>query len=397
MRDIIVLTAREKIVQYGWRKFTINHIAADLGISKKTVYKYFNSKDEIISAVMDRFIDLEKANSLKVMESEMSWAEKMRTLMGATTPDKPAWVIGELERFFPQEWVKIEEWYKFKREQRAELFAKAVENGEIRSDIAPEVIFLTMSCTFKALHNYTYLGEINLTLNQAVREFAKILYSGILSKEARESNTRLGQLPPAYQEPNFNNASDDLRGSIIQAAREKINQYGWRKFTIDDVAAKLGISKKTVYKHFISKDEIISAAVDACTGQEKAGALKALETTERWTDKLMAVSGSFTPPMPAWVIEELERYFPQEWAKVQDMRKQRQVQAHEIFVKAIENGEIRSDIAPGIVSLVITSVGNELLNHRNLDQINMTFNQAWAEFNKIVYTGILTKKGHDIQ
>ncbi|PKM42210.1 MAG: hypothetical protein CVV03_10265 [Firmicutes bacterium HGW-Firmicutes-8] len=393
MRDIIVLTAREKIVQYGWRKFTINQIAADLGISKKTVYKYFQSKSEIVSAVLDRFIALEKANALKILESEMSWAEKMQALMGALTPDKPAWVIGELERFFPQEWVKIEDLYKLKRSQTSKLFAKARENGEIRSDIAPEVIFLTISSTIKALHNYKYLGEINLTLNQAVREFAKILFSGILSKKSRDRNQGLYEFSPAGQIPVDDKENDYTRNKIVRVAMEKINQYGFRKFTVDDVAAELGISKKTIYKCFASKNEIISAVVDKYLELEKTGILKALRTEGNWIDKMNLISFSLVPSRPVWVTEELFNFFPQEWEKIYAQRQWRKTIMSELFVKAIENSEIRSDIAPAIIQITVSSTMSIIYDFSNLKRINMTFNQAVAEFLKILFTGILTKKG----
>ena len=36
---------------------------------------------------------------------------------------------------------------------------------------------------------------------------------------------------------------------------------GLRKFTMDDISMKLGVSKATVYKHFSSRTEILEAVV----------------------------------------------------------------------------------------------------------------------------------------
>nr|WP_277443753.1 helix-turn-helix domain-containing protein [Pelotomaculum isophthalicicum] len=49
---------------------------------------------------------------------------------------------------------------------------------------------------------------------------------------------------------------------MLQAASRQIEKYGFRKFTIDDIASDLGISKKTIYKYFISKKSLIGAVVD---------------------------------------------------------------------------------------------------------------------------------------
>lgn len=46
--DSIIKTADSRFKQYGYKKTTVNEIAADLGISKKTLYEVFSSKEEII-------------------------------------------------------------------------------------------------------------------------------------------------------------------------------------------------------------------------------------------------------------------------------------------------------------------------------------------------------------
>lgn len=187
-----------------------------------------------------------------------------------------------------------------------------------------------------------------------------------------------------------------MRNRIIQAAAEKINKYGFRKFTINDIATELGISKKTVYKYFTSKNEIVSVIVDTNVELEKAGVSKALASEGSWTDKLQALMFTFVTDRPEWVTEELHRFFPQEWVKIETQRKSLLPIVKELFGKAIENGEIRSDIDPAIIELTFVSTVNALFNYSNLEQMDMTFHQAMEEFKKILFTGILTKKVQDI-
>ncbi len=187
-----------------------------------------------------------------------------------------------------------------------------------------------------------------------------------------------------------------MRDRIIQVATEKINKYGFRKFTVNDIATELGISKKTVYKYFTSKNEIISVIVDTNVEMERKDVLKALESEGSWTDKLQALMFTFVTDRLEWVTEELHRFFPQEWAKIEAQRKWKLTLVKELFVKAIENGEIRSDIAPGIIELTFVSTVNALFNYDNLEQIDMTPEQAMEEFKKILFTGILTKKVQDV-
>ena len=68
MRDKIILSAMEQIKKYGFRRFTIKDITADLGISTKTIYKYFEGKDNIISAVCTSFMAKEENKILGMLE-----------------------------------------------------------------------------------------------------------------------------------------------------------------------------------------------------------------------------------------------------------------------------------------------------------------------------------------
>lgn len=48
---------------------------------------------------------------------------------------------------------------------------------------------------------------------------------------------------------------------ILQAAAEQVEDFGLRRFTIDDVARRVGVSRVTVYRYFPKKNRLIEALV----------------------------------------------------------------------------------------------------------------------------------------
>lgn len=56
-------------------------------------------------------------------------------------------------------------------------------------------------------------------------------------------------------------ASEDIRQRILDAAEERLWRYGFKKTTIDEIAADAGVGKGTVYLHFESKEDISLAIV----------------------------------------------------------------------------------------------------------------------------------------
>jgi AcrR family transcriptional regulator len=53
------------------------------------------------------------------------------------------------------------------------------------------------------------------------------------------------------------NQNSETREAILRAARQRFLHYGYKKTTIDEIAADAGIGKGTVYLYFCTKEEIL--------------------------------------------------------------------------------------------------------------------------------------------
>ena len=54
----------------------------------------------------------------------------------------------------------------------------------------------------------------------------------------------------------------DAKERILQKANDLFMRYGIRSITMDEIAAQLGISKKTIYQYFTDKDEMVEGVID---------------------------------------------------------------------------------------------------------------------------------------
>ncbi len=54
----------------------------------------------------------------------------------------------------------------------------------------------------------------------------------------------------------------EIRDRIKEKAEELYMKYGIRSVSMDDIAAQLGMSKKTIYQYFADKDELVDAVVE---------------------------------------------------------------------------------------------------------------------------------------
>jgi Transcriptional regulator len=130
MRDKILKTVALLSARYGLKKFTVDEVASELHISKKTLYQYFRSKDEMIQAYFDENIESDKKNVLIVLESNSTFYEKLHTITYSNLRYRlPVSVLDDTKRFYPTEWEKIEDLKQFKLNALQKILRQAEDNG----------------------------------------------------------------------------------------------------------------------------------------------------------------------------------------------------------------------------------------------------------------------------
>jgi len=109
------------------------------------------------------------------------------------------------------------------------------------------------------------------------------------------------------------NEVNDLKARIKQASQELFMQYGIRSISMDDLAAAIGISKKTIYQYFADKDslvlEIVESMLDentkACE-ERKAIAENVIHESFLAIDITMELFRSMNPML----VNDLYKYHP---------------------------------------------------------------------------------------
>ena len=83
-------------------------------------------------------------------------------------------------------------------------------------------------------------------------------------------------------------ATEQRRGSILQAARAVFARQGYANTVVEDIATQAGIAKGTVYLYFPSKEQIYLAALLDEARQLDADSRAAMNSASTWRDKLGA-------------------------------------------------------------------------------------------------------------
>lgn len=191
----------------------------------------------------------------------------------------------------------------------------------------------------------------------------------------------------------------DIKDEILQVAIARMQQVGIRSVSIDDICHEMGISKKTFYVYFPSKEDLIDDILHI--HQQKvetklASAMHRRNTVQcivEWakiaknTEKSMVK----TPPM----IYDLEKYYPQILTKHKLVMRQATERVLVQFLQnGIQEGVFRKEIDVQIVAMVFMDIQYKLISllaegKRSKEDIQRIGHQGMD----ILMRGILTQEG----
>ncbi len=110
---------------------------------------------------------------------------------------------------------------------------------------------------------------------------------------------------------------------ILKKADELFNRYGIRSVSMDDIAAQLGMSKKTLYQYYADKDELVTGVFTAIMEENKGGCLKERAVSENALHEVSLsferVQDMFANMNPA-VLFDMEKYHPACFKKFRDFK-----------------------------------------------------------------------------
>ena len=67
----ILLKVRELYMKYGIKSITMDDVAKELGISKKTLYQHITDKDDLVSKFIDNEIELRQKGDMQLLQGRI--------------------------------------------------------------------------------------------------------------------------------------------------------------------------------------------------------------------------------------------------------------------------------------------------------------------------------------
>ena len=199
----LIASVAQLFMRLGIKSLTMDEIARQLGVSKKTLYKYASDKKELVSKAVQLVIDDEEALLSEMHEAKGNAIDKMfaiNTMISEKLQSIQPAVIFDMQKYYPEAWAIMEEHKSvFIHNQIKENLEEGIKQGLYRNNMNPELVTRIYVTLINSIFDSPLYSLSNHSFKETHTEVARYHLRGITNKKGVE-----------YMQQMFNNTNSGI-------------------------------------------------------------------------------------------------------------------------------------------------------------------------------------------
>ena len=180
-----ILEATIKVFNKKGLKFTMDDIASELSMSKKTIYTVFRDKESMFFAMVDYCFDKIKESENEILSDDsLSTVEKIRGVLAVLPSgykDVDFRQLYTLKDKYPNTYSRVEERLETGWEKTIALINQGIEEGSIRP-VNVNLLKSMLEATIEQFFQRDILIRNQISYAEALEEVVNILVDGIVKR-----------------------------------------------------------------------------------------------------------------------------------------------------------------------------------------------------------------------
>ncbi|MDR2291903.1 MAG: TetR/AcrR family transcriptional regulator [Prevotellaceae bacterium] len=169
MNDKIIKIACDLFLRYGIRSVTMDEIAAEAGISKRTLYEKFSNKEDLLEKLLENIWVEHRSSINQIIMATPSCLISILNIMKYVTKDfKDEQIIksregffNDLNKFYPNVAKKNKDCLELLRSFMAEHLKKGVEQQTVRKNLNLDLISTLLIVQIEGLDNIKAMQQFH--------------------------------------------------------------------------------------------------------------------------------------------------------------------------------------------------------------------------------------------
>ncbi|MBI9034394.1 MAG: TetR/AcrR family transcriptional regulator [Bacteroidales bacterium] len=171
--------------KHGTSRVSVEEICREAGVSKKTYYKYFSNKNELIRFILKHVTDEAILKYRSIMDSDMSFEEKVREQINQKLEGTKELSKEFLEDIYkkgdPEILAFIGETSQKTMKMVTDDYIEAQKQGDIRKDVSPKFMLYFMNQMMEMIKDERLVGMYE-SVNELIEEVINFFFYGVLSR-----------------------------------------------------------------------------------------------------------------------------------------------------------------------------------------------------------------------
>jgi len=190
----------------------------------------------------------------------------------------------------------------------------------------------------------------------------------------------------------------EIAERIVLAARAHFFAHGFRSVTMDDLAAELGMSKKTLYSQFPSKTELLRAVLLAkfrsVESDLEAVITDSANDASAALHQLLACMQRHTAEIQPPFVRDIRREIPELFQLVEERRRDL-IQRYfgRIFDQGRRAGIIRKDVSTELIVEILLGAVQAVMNPAKIEKLRLEPKTGYGAIVSVILDGVMTEKG----
>ena len=185
----IVEISEEKFFRDGFYKTTMDEVASELSMSKKTIYKFFLSKDDLVMAIAKHFMERMKSRILPALNSDKNAIEKLAELnniLAKTSEKISSSRMEEIRKHYPALWNEID---NFRTKMMFGNITRVIDQGKTEGlfiDYPTPIIMNMLVASVRTIVTPDFILNNNFSIGEAALYAFKVIIGGIVTEKGRK-------------------------------------------------------------------------------------------------------------------------------------------------------------------------------------------------------------------
>ena len=181
-RDELLQRIIPFLLEKGLQGVTMDNMAEAMNISKATVYKYFQSREEILAATIAVKLDEIKHFDAYLNDKKVEYLDRYKNAvqyLSEHISDITNLFLADLKTFFPHLWQLIDAFKEYCMNSLKAYYNEGIRKGYFNK-INPEIMVMTDQFFLDKLTDPDFLVAHKLTIKQAFDEYFRMKFYGIM-------------------------------------------------------------------------------------------------------------------------------------------------------------------------------------------------------------------------